>query len=79
MVHRSRVLEDALSLPEIDRAEVAARLIDSLDQAHDEDFEQAWDAEIARRIEELDIGLRTPIPWPEARRIISGNLGRRDE
>ncbi len=67
-----RLLEDALRLSGSERADIAARLIDSLDQDADEDAPAAWDAEIARRIADLDGGSVKPIPWPEARRMILG-------
>ncbi|MEE9293961.1 MAG: addiction module protein [Phycisphaerae bacterium] len=67
-----KLLEDALGLPDGDRADLAARLIDSLDQEADEDAPSAWDAEIARRIAHLDGGSVRPVPWPEARRTILG-------
>ncbi len=50
------VLQDALKLPEEDRAEIATRLIASLDAESNEsrdDVEEAWAAEIERRCEAL--------------------------
>jgi putative addiction module component (TIGR02574 family) len=70
--HAKKLLEDALQLSETDRAELAASLIDSLDEEVDEDAAAAWDAEILRRLTELRDGTVKPIPWPEARRIILG-------
>ena len=64
--------DNALSLPDSERAELAARLIESLDAEVDEDVNAAWDDEIKRRIQELDSGVVTTVPWPEARRIILG-------
>jgi len=34
----------------------------------DEGVEAAWDAEVARRIREVDEGKVAPIPWAEVRR-----------
>jgi putative addiction module component (TIGR02574 family) len=65
-----QLLEEALELPEHDRAEIAARLIESLDPASDEDAPAAWGDEIRRRLEELDRGETPTVPWPEARRMI---------
>ena len=67
-----KLLENALGLPENDRADLAARLIDSLDRQLDDDAPSAWDAEIERRIADVDRGSVKPIPWPEARRMILG-------
>ncbi len=67
-----KLLKDVLGLPDNDRADIAARLIDSLDQRADDDAESAWDTEIARRIADMGDGSVNPIPWPEARRVILG-------
>lgn len=67
-----RLLEDALRLPENDRAALAARLIESLEEPEDPDAQDAWDQEIARRLERLDRGEVKTIPWAEARRMIRG-------
>src|SRR6267142_7034296 len=63
-----QVLDDAMTLPDGDRANLAARLIDSLDNTFDEDAEAAWDAEIAKRVAELDAGKVKTVPWPELRK-----------
>lgn len=68
------LLADALKLPERERGDLAARLIDSLDPAADDEIETAWDAEIGARIEELRTGHAQPAPWPEARRLILGDV-----
>lgn len=67
-----RLLADAMTLSDADRAELAAQLIESLDPKADEDAPAAWSREIARRVAELDNGSVSAIPWPEARRIIMG-------
>jgi putative addiction module component (TIGR02574 family) len=61
---------EALRLGERERGDLAAKLIESLDPATDEQVEAAWSAEIRQRIEELDSGTVQSIPWPEARRLI---------
>ena len=65
-----KLLEEAPKLSPEARAALAASLLDSLDEEVDEGAEAAWAAEIAKRIQELDSGTVTPIPWPEARRLI---------
>jgi putative addiction module component (TIGR02574 family) len=40
----------------------------------DGDAEAAWQAEIQRRIIELDEGKVKPIPWSQAKRIILGDV-----
>ena len=53
-------LEDAskiaLSLSTKDRASLVHALLQSLDEQVDEDVEQAWDDEIAKRIERFEAG-----------------------
>ncbi|HUT90528.1 MAG TPA: addiction module protein [Thermoguttaceae bacterium] len=68
-----KLLEDALRLPDTERAELAASLIDSLDEHVDDNVPEAWDSEILRRLAELDRGEVKPVPWSEARRIITGS------
>jgi putative addiction module component (TIGR02574 family) len=65
-----KVLNEALDLTVEQRAELAARLIDSLDQKCDGDARSAWEAEIEKRIHELESGTVAAVPWPEARRQI---------
>ncbi len=62
------LLKRALTLSEKERAELASSLIDSLDPAVDSDAEQAWQEEIARRIEEVESGRVKTVPWDEVRR-----------
>ena len=58
-----QILRFALALPESDRAEIAASLIQSLDTETDEDVDAAWAAEIQRRIESIDNGEVKLVPW----------------
>ncbi len=66
------LLKEALKLPPEARAALAGYLLESLDQEVDEGAEAAWQAEIDRRLGELDPGKVKPIPWSEARRKIAG-------
>ena len=68
-----KLLKDALKLPQEARAALAGSLIDSLDAQVDEDAEEAWNAEIARRLAEIENDTVATIPWSEARRQILGN------
>lgn len=70
-VDPDRIFQDALQLPQQDRAVLAGRLIESLeDETDDGDVAPAWAEEIARRLREIDDGKVTPVPWEEARRQI---------
>lgn len=62
------LLKKAMALTPKARADLASSLIDSLDQTVDEDVEEAWQQEIARRVEELESGKVKTIPWTEVRR-----------
>jgi len=72
MLEAQKILEEALTLPENERAKLAASLIDSLDAESDEGVEEAWRAEVARRVQEIDEGRVTMVDWAEARRSILG-------
>jgi len=66
------VLKDALALPADDRAKIDGSLIESLDDdIADEDAEELWSAEIARRIAEIDTGKVQLVPWPDVRQRLS--------
>ena len=68
MTNLEAIAAAALALPERQRADLLARLMDSLDDPPDADVEQAWDAEIARRLEDVRSGKEKGIPWEEVRR-----------
>jgi putative addiction module component (TIGR02574 family) len=61
-----RVLDEALQLPEHDRAELALRLLDSVGDPADQ-VEQAWIDEAKRRLAEIERGDVQTVPWSEAR------------
>jgi putative addiction module component (TIGR02574 family) len=63
-----RILEEGLTLRPEERADVAANLMESLDDSVDEDVEQAWADELKRRIQEVESGAVETVPWSEARR-----------
>lgn len=64
----NQLLEDAKQLSAADRADMAALLIESLDPSVDQDVDDAWQREIARRVAELDSGNAVTVPWSEVRR-----------
>ena len=68
----SDILKEALKLPPEARAALAGTLLDSLDDAVDQDAESAWEAEILLRLKEIDGGKIKLMPWPEARTKILG-------
>jgi putative addiction module component (TIGR02574 family) len=67
------ILDDALSLPAEARAMIAGSLIESLDDdAPEEQVEELWSAEIARRIADIDAGRVQLVPWSDVRRRVLG-------
>ena len=67
------VVRQALELDDSDRAEVASRLLDSLEQDSDE---EALVATLERRASELVSGTVKAVPWEELRdRILRQRLG----
>jgi len=66
------LLKDALKLPPEARAALAGFLIDSLDAKVDDNVEAAWNAEIVRRLREIQEGHAAPVPWAEVRRRLIG-------
>ena len=68
----AELLKQALKLPPEGRAALAGSLLDSLDEAVDDDAEQAWGVEVSKRLSELREGRVKPVPWAEARRRIAG-------
>lgn len=59
--------EQASRLPEEDRAELAGKLLESIEGPPDEGVEEAWAAEIERRIADYQAGRVKTIPWSEVR------------
>lgn len=62
----SEVFDAALALDESDRAKLAARLVESLDGDSDADAEDAWVAEIERRLAKIDAGQAQPLAMDDA-------------
>jgi hypothetical protein len=61
-----RLALDALALPASERAELAHRLLLSLDESHDDDAEAFAIREALRRSDEVDRGVVRPVPAAEA-------------
>lgn len=66
------LLNSAMELPATARAELASRLISSLDTTADADAESAWEREIERRLREIDEGHVTMVPWEVVRQELLG-------
>ena len=70
----SRLLEKALSLTIEEQEALADSLISNLGGKVDEGVQAAWEAEIGKRIAELDSGTTKTIPSSEVRRHNLANL-----
>ena len=68
----AEILKDAMATPPELRAAVAGSLLESLDDQVDEGAVAAWEAEIARRLSDLDTGKVKLIPWATVRRRLMG-------
>ena len=63
-----QIKDEALHLPEEERADLAQKLLLSLDTPSQGEIEADWLAEAHRRARELDEGITQPIPAEEVRR-----------
>jgi putative addiction module component (TIGR02574 family) len=71
------LLREALTLPIAERADVAAELLASLDDAETENLlevEAAWAAEIERRARRVLAGESTGMAWEDVRRRAEADL-----
>ena len=65
------LLKRALSLPVDERAALANTLLDSLETKNEfaaGSVDDAWDQEVARRIEDLKTGKAVTVPWEQLHR-----------
>lgn len=72
MAAAQTLYDEALALPEDDRARLARLLLESLEGPRDTDAEAAWNETLARRVRELDDGSVKAVDWEDARREILG-------
>lgn len=66
-----KVLSEAMKLSDAERAQIAGKLLETLDPPG-QDLSEAehaalWEAEIARRIEDLDSGQVKTVAWEDVR------------
>lgn len=69
-----RLLSQVLELPESDRAELAARLIESLDFESDPAIDEEWVKEIERRCAASDAGTNVTSDWNDVRQRIERDI-----
>ena len=61
------LLAEALTLDPAERADLAATLLESIDDEAEEEVEEAWAREIERRVRDVETGQVRLVPWSEAR------------
>jgi putative addiction module component (TIGR02574 family) len=72
----SDLLKRALALSVDERAALANTLLDSLETANGS-VQEAWDEEVARRIEDLKAGRAVTVPWEELHRQLLAMMNER--
>jgi len=67
------ILEDVLNMSQEQRAFLAGRLIDSLDDSTEMDVEAAWQKEIQQRIASADKGEASFMSWEDVKKSLKGH------
>ena len=68
--------DDALALSEADRGKLAEKLVESLDGGVEPGAEEAWAAEIERRLVRIEAGQAKTLSMAEARRATASSCTR---
>ncbi len=58
---------EAARLSAADQHALLDRIVDAITSAAERHVADAWDEEIARRVEDLDSARATPVPWTEVK------------
>ena len=74
--HVERLAEEALALPTTARADLARRLLESLDEESQDNAETAGLAQAVARSEEIDRGVVEPVPADELFRRVRARFAR---
>jgi putative addiction module component (TIGR02574 family) len=74
MSESEELLMKALRLPEHDRAELARRLLESLDEEPSHDIDDAWLTEIERRCAAVDAGEAVTSDWEDFRQRVEREI-----
>jgi len=74
MTKTETLLEQALDLPESERARIATRLLESLDPQVQAEVDAAWAAEIERRCAAVDRGEMATHDWNDVRARIERDI-----
>jgi putative addiction module component (TIGR02574 family) len=68
------VRDEALSLPEAERARLAAELLASLDGEAEDGVEAAWAAEVEKRRAQVERGEARLVPWEQVKAEVKAAL-----
>jgi putative addiction module component (TIGR02574 family) len=74
MANDAKILPKLLKLPARERARLATRLVESLDESQDADAADAWIEELDRRAREVVDGTAKLEDWAKVRRRIENRL-----
>jgi putative addiction module component (TIGR02574 family) len=74
MSNSEELFSQALSLPDHERAELAALLLESLDEQTEADVDQAWADEIERRCAAVDAGEAVTTDWETFRQRVEREI-----
>ncbi len=78
MKRTDEILTEILALPSAERADLALRILETLDdRLSDENAEAVWAAEISRRIEALEAGRAKTVSAEEALSWVESRLRRK--
>ncbi len=64
-----KVVEQALSLPGLERLSVARQILESVEPEVSEEVERAWEEEIIKRIHKIDSGTASGRSWEEIKKV----------
>ncbi len=73
----SDLLRRALALPVDERAALANTLLESIEPPT-QSVQEAWDAEVARRIDDLKAGKAVTVPWEDLHRELLAMVNERE-
>ena len=68
------LLDEAMGLPEAERADLAGALLQSLEPKEESEVETAWRKEVIERIRAYDAGEVEAIPWEVVRSRLQARL-----
>jgi len=74
MTQTAALLEQLLNLPEHERADIATKILESLDPQSQAEVDEAWAAEIESRCAAVDAGTLGTSDWKDVRARIERDI-----